>query len=349
MRIEQLIKSSVLNLKPYKCAREEYKGEAIYLDANENPLGRYNRYPDPYQKNLKQEIAKQSGLNMDQIFIGNGSDEIIDLVIRLCCVAGQDNILQFVPTYGMYEVSAAINDIGVVSMPLDENYQIDQEYLDAYIRNPRTKVLFICSPINPIGSSISQESIEYVLEQFNGLVVIDEAYIDFSSEDSWRAKVGQYPNLLVMQTLSKAYGAAGLRIGMAYANEQLIKYLNLIKPPYNVSTPNQELALRILRNDQMVKQQNARILSEKKRISQAMKDLEVVESVYPSDANFLLVKVKDAESVYQRLLDFGIAVRNRDSQVKQCLRITIGTESENNLLLRSLKQMSYAEEGFIFG
>lgn len=330
--LENKIRPNILALKPYSSARDEFKGEnAIFLDANENPFGALNRYPDPHQIALKGKLAHLKSLPSEQIFIGNGSDEVIDLVFRIFCTPKEDKVIICPPTYGMYEVSANINDVEVISIPLDAHFQLDV----ATILNTDAKILFVCSPNNPTGNSM--ENLETIIQKFNGIVFIDEAYIDFSSKESWLGKVNEYPNLIVSQTMSKAWGKAAIRVGVAYANQAIISYLNKVKPPYNVSQLNQFEALNTLENLEQFEKNKATILEQRSILIDSISKLNYVETIYPTDANFLLVKTKDANALYQKLIENNIVVRNRHSVVDNCLRITIGEESENIKLVETLK------------
>ena len=344
-KLRNLVRSNILGMKPYSSARDEFKGEAsIFIDANENNLGsmandqHYNRYPDPYQKALKARIADIKQVRPDQIFLGNGSDEAIDLLIRLVCKPGQDQILAFGPTYGMYEVSANLNDVELRQVGLDENFQLNINKLQGQIYS-ETKIVFICSPNNPSGNLLNRQSIEYILNSFSGLVVVDEAYIDFSSEESWTKSLDAYPNLVVLQTFSKAWGMAALRLGMAFASEDIISFLNKIKPPYNINAATQQIALKALSQPGRLEEMVREIKKNREWLSKALPELPVVKKVYPSDANFILVEVTDANAVYQYLLEKGIVVRNRTTQpgCYNCIRISVGTHEENEQLVATLK------------
>ncbi len=341
VNIDKLVRKNVLNLIPYSCARDDFKGDAaIFIDANENPFGTLNRYPDPYQRKLKSAISKIKGVSEENIFLGNGSDEIIDLCFRIFCSPGIDKALTFSPTYGMYEVSASVNDVQIIKVPLDENFQIDIKKTEPYLSDQNLKLIFICSPNNPTGNCMKAADVEHIIKTFNGIVVIDEAYIDFSSRPSFLKLVDKYPGLIVMQTFSKAFGLAAARVGMAFSNQAVIKYFNKMKPPYNISSINQKAALKKLENIDASKNQATTIINEKERVSSELKKLKIAETVFPSDANFLLVRVKDANYVYKYLVDKGIIVRNRNSVVENCIRITVGTKSENNKLIKALKSIS---------
>ena len=341
VNIDKLVRKNVLNLIPYSCARDDFKGDAaIFIDANENPFGTLNRYPDPYQRKLKSAISKIKEVREENIFLGNGSDEIIDLCFRIFCSPGVDKALTFSPTYGMYEVSASVNDVHIIKVPLNENFQIDIKKTEPYLADKNLKLIFICSPNNPTGNCMNISDVEHIIKIFDRIVVIDEAYIDFSSRPSFVKMVDKYPNLIVMQTFSKAFGLAAARVGMAFANQSVIKYFNKMKPPYNISTINQKAALKKLGNIDDCKNQATKIIKEKDRLISELKKVKITETVFPSDANFLLVRVKDANYVYNYLVDKGIIVRNRNSVVKNCLRITVGTKSENNKLIKALNSIS---------
>jgi histidinol-phosphate aminotransferase len=336
--VKNLVRENVLKLTPYSCARDEFTGNTgIFMDANENPFGKLNRYPDPYQKELKRAISKFKGMASEKIFLGNGSDEIIDLCFRVFCNPGVDRALIFTPTYGMYEVSAAVNDIEILKIPLNESFQIDLKKLNPHFTDRKLKLIFVCSPNNPTGNAMNYDSVEYILRSFNGIVVIDEAYIDFSDKPSFIGLIDKYPNLILMQTFSKALGLAAVRVGMAFSDPLIIQYFNKLKPPYNISAINQKAALKKLGRIMEYNDQVSKIIKEKERLSAELEEMELTEKVYPSDANFLLVKVKDATGIYHSLVDKNIIVRNRSSVIGNCLRITIGKRSENNRLIKTLK------------
>lgn len=333
----------MLQMKAYASARDEFEGSAsVYLDANENSLGslageNYNRYPDPHQKTLKSRIAKIKGVKPKQIFLGNGSDEAIDLLFRMMCRPGQDAMLHLPPTYGMYEVSANLNEVAMQTVQLTPDFQIPVAEVLGSIKST-TKLIFICSPNNPTGNLIEEESIEIILRSFNGLVVVDEAYIDFADSPSWTTRLAEFPNLVVLQTFSKAWGMAGLRLGLAFASEELIAVLDKIKPPYNINEVTQQLALQALEHTEALHDMVEEIRQERELLQLALPTLPVVEKVYPSDANFILVKVSDADGLYNYLLNKGIVVRNRSSVpgCEGCLRITVGTLEENQKLLQAI-------------
>lgn len=345
--LEQLVRSNIRTLKPYSSARNEFKGDAnVFLDANENSLGSplvkwYNRYPDPLQLKVKEKIAFIKKVPVDQIFLGNGSDEAIDLLFRCFCEPGIDEVVVFPPTYGMYEVSANINNVKLNKVPLTTSFQLDLEALEQAIK-PNTKIIWICSPNNPTGNSIDREAIELILNNFDGIVVIDEAYINFSRQQSWLSDLQDYPNLVVLQTLSKAWGLAGIRLGMAFASKEIIAYFNKVKPPYNISEPVQELAVKALDEIGQVNDMIVTLVNERQQLAVAFLQLEEVLEVYPSDANFLLVRFKDASAVYAYLVAQGIVVRDRSNVLlcEGCLRITIGTPLENKKLLETLSNFN---------
>jgi histidinol-phosphate aminotransferase len=339
MKIEQLVRPNINLLKAYSSAREEYTGaKGIFLDANENPFGQLNRYPDPYQRELKQKIAELKSVDEANIFIGNGSDEAIDLAFRIFCTPGKDKALSFYPTYGMYEVSAAINDVEMIQLPLDAKFQIDLEKLKPQLNNPELKIIFICSPNNPTGNNL--QGIEFILNEFKGIIIIDEAYIDFSSKPSFSSQLEQYPNLIVLQTLSKAYGLAALRIGIAMASQDVISYFNKVKPPYNISTTSQKQALKALSTTSKIQTEVKKILVQRDFLVNELSKLSpLVSKIYPSDTNFLLLQVSDANLVYQALVDEGIIIRNRHSVVKNTLRITVGRPTENKQLIKALNKI----------
>ena len=339
--LNELVRENVKILTPYSCARDDFKGNTgIFMDANENPYGNLNRYPDPYQKELKTAISKVKGIEEEKIFLGNGSDEIIDLCFRVFCNPGVDKVLTFAPTYGMYEVSASVNDIEVIKIPLNGNFQLDTNKAGALFMDKKLKLIFICSPNNPTSNSMNYEDVDYIISKFNGIVVIDEAYIDFSEKPSFIKLVNKYSNLIVMQTFSKAFGLAAVRVGMAFSNPEIVQYFNKLKPPYNISTINQKAALRKLGQLDQYKNQVFLIKKERERLSAILSEMNIVEKVYPSDANFLLVKVKNADYIYNELVNRNIIIRNRSKMIDNCIRITIGKKSENDRLISELKSIS---------
>jgi len=338
-----LVRNNIRNLKPYSSARDEFKGEAnIFLDANENSLGSpllkwYNRYPDPMQWKIKEKISNIKQVPVNNIFLGNGSDEPIDLLYRCFCEPGVDEVILFPPTYGMYEVSANINNINFNRVPLSQEFQLDLEALESAIK-PNTKIIWICSPNNPTGNSIDRQDIEMVLNNFDGLVVVDEAYINFSRQKSLVNDLADYPNLVVLQTLSKAWGLAGLRVGMAFASEEIIGYLNKVKPPYNISEPVQELTLKALDEIGQVNDMILQLVDARKQLEQDFIKSPQVVKVFPSDANFLLVEFTQAKAMYDYLVSKGIVVRDRSNVLlcDNCLRITVGTDAENLKLVDAI-------------
>ena len=336
--LNQLVRPNILKLQAYSSARDEFNGtKATFLDANENPYGQLNRYPDPQQKSLKHLLSAQYNIAFDNIFIGNGSDEIIDLVFRIFCNPGKDIALTFTPTYGMYQVSAGINDVELIEIPLDENFQIPIKGIVELLKNPKLKLIFLCSPNNPTANILRQSDVEFILKNFKGLVIIDEAYIDFSTTESWQTKLCKYPNLLVCQTFSKAWGLAAARVGFAFTNKALIAILNKVKAPYNVSALNQKAAIQALLQKDHFYANKQSILTAKKELIKALKKSNAILKIYPSETNFLLVKVKDANAMYAHLIKKNIVIRNRHLAVKNCLRITVGSTQENNLLIEALK------------
>lgn len=341
--LNNLIRQNIKTLKPYSSARDEFSGEAkVFLDANENSLGSplmkwYNRYPDPHQVKLKEAISAIKSVAADHIFLGNGSDECIDLLFRCFCNPGKDNVIICPPTYGMYEVSANINDIELRKAPLLDDFQLNLAHIETLV-DANTKLIWICSPNNPTGNSINRNDIETILNNFNGLVVIDEAYINFSRHKSFTQELADYPNLVVMQTFSKAWGLAGLRLGMAFASKEIISILNTVKPPYNINQATQELALKALEEVGQVNDMIKEIVQMRVALKAVFEKIPAIEKVYPSDANFLLLKMKDARKVYDFLLTKGIVVRDRSNVIlcEDCLRITIGTEEENTQLVEAI-------------
>ncbi len=342
MNLQQLVRKNVWNMKPYSSARDEFKGEAsVFLDANENPLNdKYNRYPDPLQWSLKQKIAKVKNIAPENIFLGNGSDEPIDLVIRIFCEPRIDNIVAVDPTYGMYQVCAEVNDVEYRKVLLNENFDLDaQKLLEKTDRN--TKLIFLCSPNNPTGNLLSREEIKKVLDSFAGIVVLDEAYIDFASEATWLNDLEKYPNLIILQTFSKAWGLAAVRLGMAFASAEIIKLFNKVKYPYNVNILTQNFVGDELDKLELRKQWIATLLEGRNYLINELPKLPFVEKIYPTDANFILVKVEDANSLYKQLADKGVIVRNRNSVslCAGCLRITVGTDKENEMLIKTLRAL----------
>lgn len=343
--LNNLIRQNLKGLKPYSSARDEYVSdgsEMIFLDANENPFQNgVNRYPDPQQRSLKSILAQHKGIRQENILLGNGSDEVLDLLYRAFCEPKVDNIITLPPTYGMYKVLADINVVENREVLLMDDFQPN---VASILKNvdTRTKLLFLCTPNNPTGNSFAAESIEFLLQSFQGLVVIDEAYIDFSSEESWVSKLSEYPNLVVTQTLSKAYGMAGIRLGICIASEEIISVLNKIKPPYNVNELTQQRALERVLNLEEINKEVENILKERRVLEQSLKTIQFVEQVYPTDANFILARVDDASLRYGQLLEKGIVIRNRTTQplCENTLRFTVGTHRENEKLIESLKELS---------
>ena len=340
--LQELTRPNIWNLKPYSSARDEYKGHdaSIFLDANENPYNSpNNRYPDPTQHKVKTMIAKVKGTNLDNIFLGNGSDEAIDLLFRAFCRTGVDNVVAISPTYGMYEVCADINDIEYRKVLLGDKFQFDASKLLSQA-DENTKLAFLCSPNNPTGNSLPASEIEKLIDNFQGLVILDEAYIDFSSNPSFLDKLNRYPNLVILQTFSKAWGSAAIRLGMAFASPEIIQILNKVKYPYNVNLLTQKEAIRLLEEDYKVKEWVETLLNERTRLMEEFSQLPCCMKVYPTDANFFLARVTDAKVLYEYLVKKGIIVRNRSSVVlcKNCLRITIGTRHENEQLVEELRK-----------
>lgn len=344
LTIERLVRENIRRMTPYASARHEFSGTArIHLDANENPFGsplpaNYNRYPDPGQQALKEKISSIKGVPPEHIFLGNGSDEAIDLLFRIFCEPGTDHVIIFPPTYGMYEVCAEMNNVAVRKVPLLPGFQPDIASTASAI-DAHTKMIFICSPNNPSGNSINRAAIELLLNNFDGIVVVDEAYINYARQKSMIPELTEYPNLVVLQTLSKAWGLAGLRLGMAFASLPVIGYMNKVKYPYNLNTATQQLALEALNNISSVNNWTRAIIQQREWLAEQLAALPITEVVYPSDANFLLVKMKNAPQVYRSLLEKGIVVRDRSAVIlcESCLRITIGTAEENKQLLDQLK------------
>ena len=342
MIIENLIRENIKSLKPYSSAREEFKNSAsnlVYLDANENPFDTgLNRYPDPQQNLVKAALAKIKNVSREQLLLGNGSDEVLDLIFRVFCEPKVDTVIVLPPTYGMYEVLANTNDVKILNISLLDNYQPNvDEILKA--QNSQTKLLFLCSPNNPTANSFNADKIETLIKKFTGIVVIDEAYIDFSSQESWIGRLNEFPNLIVIQTLSKAYGLAGIRLGACYSSTKIISVLNKIKPPYNVNQLTQQTALKALQNSIKTNNEIAIIISERNKLIIDLEEISFIVKVYPSDANFLLVKVDNAIVRYHQLVEHKIIVRNRTNLplCENCLRFTVGTKEENKKLMNTLK------------
>ena len=344
MNLDKLIRPNIKRLKPYASARDEYQGKSqdmIFIDANENPFPtNVNRYPDPHQRLLKLELARLKKVEPEQILLGNGSDETLDLIFRAFCEPKVDNVITLPPTYGMYEVLANINDIDILEVPLLKNFEPNtNKVLNTF--NNHSKLLFLCSPNNPTANSFNAKSVEELIENFPGIVVIDEAYIDFSSKESWLNRLNEYPNLVVTQTYSKALGMAGIRLGVCYASDAIISVLTSIKPPYNVNVLTQQLALQKLEDIRSVESDIENILNERAQLILQLQDISFVDFIFPSDANFILVKVDDANKRYDQLIQKGIVVRNRSRLpgCENCLRFTVGNPNENQILINTLKQL----------
>jgi len=342
--INNILRENIKRLVPYSSARDEYQGEAsVFLDANENAFGSpleqpYNRYPDPLQIEVKKRLSAIKGVPIRNIFLGNGSDEAIDILYRSFCNPGVDNVILVPPTYGMYQVSANINDVAIRNVPLTIDFQLNLEGIAEAI-DKNTKMIFVCSPNNPTGNSINRPDVETLLANFDGIIVVDEAYINFSRQRSFIQELTEYGNLVVLQTLSKAWGLAGLRVGMAFASEEIIEVMNKVKPPYNVNEASQQLALQALGNIEQVNAWIKETLAQRDKLVLGLKDFEFVEDIYPSDANFILVKTTQPKGIYNFLVQKGIIVRDR-SKVELCagcLRITVGTPAENEILLNTLQ------------
>lgn len=339
--IDQFIRQNIKDLVPYSSARSEFKGtNGIFLDANENPYGAHNRYPDPFQLTLKEALAKEKGVRPEQLFLNNGSDGIVDMTYRVFCEPHQDKALCFPPTFGMYMVAAALNNVALITIPLDHEFQIKREELDQHLNDENLKVIFLCSPNNPTGNLMRQEDIDYVLDNFKGIVILDEAYIDFSARETYLRKIDDYPRLIVLQTMSKSWGLAGARLGIAVMSEELVHYYNKVKTPYNVPSLTQKAALDALANRAVFEENMTTILAEKAVLLKAFETSPVIKKIHPSDTNFLLVEVNDAEAVYNELIKHNLVVRNQDKVIKNCLRITVGTPEENKKLIAVLKTIT---------
>jgi histidinol-phosphate aminotransferase len=344
--LDKIVRKNIKALQPYSSARDEFKGEArVYLDANENSLGSvlngYNRYPDPVQLKLRNEISKIKNIDSGNIFLGNGSDECIDILYRCFCEPYRDNVVICPPTYGMYQVSANINAVGIKYVPLTAEFDLDEEAICKAI-DADTKLLWICSPNNPTGNLVSKDVVTRLVNNFEGIVVIDEAYIDFADQQGFLSQLKMYPNLVVLQTFSKAWGLAGLRLGMAFASPGIISILNKVKPPYNINQATQELVSSALCKVNHVGKKVAELKKERRLLANTLQGLDIVQHIYPSDSNFLLVKFSDSKAIFEYLLKQGIVVRDRSSTLNcgGCLRITIGTPEENVLLVSCIKQFS---------
>lgn len=344
--INSLVRENVKAMKPYSSARDEFEdfdtAEMIFLDANENPFENgVNRYPDPQQASVKSVLAAQNGVDKNQILLGNGSDEVLDLLFRAFCEPKIDNVITLPPTYGMYGVLANLNAIENREVLLSTDFQ---PQLDAIMKvvDTNSKMIFLCSPNNPTGNSFSEENVDYLLDNFNGLVVIDEAYIDFSDKASWIQKINAYPNLIITQTLSKAYGLAGIRLGICYASADIISVLNKIKPPYNVNELTQKRALERLANPTQINEEIYSIIAQREQLLKVLNEVNFVSNIYPTEANFILIKVDNANQRYDELIAKGIVIRNRTTQplCENTLRLTIGTEEENQKLIAALKSLN---------
>ena len=340
--LEQLVRKNIWSLAPYSSARDEYSGKEahVFLDANENPYnGPYNRYPDPLQRELKQQLQKVKGVPEDMIFLGNGSDEAIDLAYRVFCNPGRDNVVAIEPTYGMYKVCADINDVEYRPVLLDDGFEMHADRLLAAC-DERTKLIWICSPNNPTGNSLNRDEIVKVIEAFQGIVIVDEAYIDFAQQQSLRTELVRHENLVILQTMSKAWASAAIRMGMAFASREIISIYNKVKYPYNVNLLTQQQAMEILKDPYEVDKWVKILMEERQRLMQAFQELPLCEQVFRTDANFFLARVTDAQRIYDYLVDRGIIVRNRSrvQLCRNCLRITIGTRTENAELLSALRQ-----------
>lgn len=336
--IEHLIRENIKKLVPYSSARSEYtEKEGLFLDANENPFGSHNRYPDPLQLELKEKLAQEKGIKPSQLFLANGSDGIVDVTYRVFCEPNRDKALNFPPTFGMYTVAANLNNVELLSLPLNDNFQIDRSQLEKHIHDENLKVIFVCSPNNPTGNHMHREEINYILDNFKGITVIDEAYIDFNERASYSELLVKYPRMVILQTMSKSWALAGARVGMAIMSEELITYYNKVKTPYNVSSIDQQAAMDALADKATFEQNLHTILSEKERVKKGFEQSKLIEKIYPSDTNFFLVKATDGEALYKQLITHKIVVRNQHRIIPNCLRITIGKPEENNQLLTALK------------
>ena len=341
--INELLRPNIRDLKPYSSARDEFSGEAaVFLYANENPFNApFNRYPDPYQRELKKRIAAIKEISAENIFLGNGSDEAIDIAIRAFCEPGKDNIVSISPTYGMYQVAADINNIDVKKVLLTPDFELDAEAL-LKAADEHTKIIFLCSPNNPTGNCFSPQEVKKILDEFNGIVVLDEAYIDFAPDKSWLTRLTQYPNLIILQTFSKAWGMAGIRLGMAFAKDEIINVFSKIKYPYNVNILTQQKALELLSDNDTMQRWVKELLEERTRLIETLKTKDFVKKVYPTDANFVLIKTPEPKKIYNYLVARKIIVRDRSNVAlcEGCLRITVGTPEENRELIEALDGLS---------
>ena len=340
--LQQLVRPNIWKLAPYSSARDEYSGKEahVFLDANENPYNTpYNRYPDPLQREVKSALKKVKGVPEEMIFLGNGSDEAIDLAYRVFCNPGRDNVVAIAPTYGMYQVCADINDVEYRTVLLDENFDFQADTLLAAC-DANTQIIWICSPNNPTGNSLNRDEILKVIERFEGIVIVDEAYIDFAQQLSMRQELPAHPNLIILQTMSKAWGSAAIRLGMAFASKEIVTIYNKVKYPYNVNQLTQQQALEMLKDPFEIDKYVKILLTERTRLMQSFQELPICEKIYKTDANFFLAKMTDANAIYNYLVDKGVIVRNRNKiqLCQNCLRITIGNRTENNELLAALRQ-----------
>ena len=336
--LNHLVRPNILRLKPYSSARDEFTGRGeVYLDANENPFGIHNRYPDPHQRALKAELARQRGVRAEQIFVGNGSDELIDLTFRIFCRPGVDRVLTTPPTYGMYRVSAGINDAEVVQVPLRTDFQLDLPAIEAHLSNPNLKIVFLCSPNNPTGNLLRTEAIERILRRFPGIVFIDEAYADFTDQPSWTTRLSEFPNLLVSQTMSKSYGLAGARVGLGFASAKIMELLRRVKPPYNVNALSQTAALATLRDRERYETERTTLLTEREKLQKILPEIEGIRHVFPTDTNFILFQVDAPDAVYQALIERGVIIRNQSGKIPGALRLSVGTPEENRVMIERLR------------
>lgn len=343
---KELIRENILSLEPYKSAREEYKGkEALFLDANESPFGYYNRYPDPFQIELKKRLAQIKRCSTEQLFIGNGSDEVIDIAFRLFCEPKRDKALIFSPTYGVYKVLAQLNNVELINIPLNNEFQIEIDKVYPYLNDVNLKLIIICSPNNPTGNRIEEKAIKYILNNFRGVTLIDEAYIEFSNKPSLSNELANYPNLIISQTLSKAWGLASLRIGVAIMNPNLIYYYNKIKSPYNISEVNQSIALKELQDQERHKLEVEEIVKERNWLIGELSKIKIIKKVYPSESNFILIETEDPRELCKLMESYKIVLRNRDSDLRNSVRITVGNREQNRKLVLALQEIESAPTG----
>lgn len=344
-KLQDLVRPNIWNLKPYTSAREEFVGtSSVLLDANESPYGTLNRYPDPQQRALKRQLAADQQLEENQVFTGNGSDEVLDLIYRIFCRPQQDEVVILGPTYGMYRVLADIHDVALTEVALNNQFDLDEGVIRQMLEKKKAKVLLVCSPNNPTGNSLNPKYLQQLIGSFPGIVVLDEAYVAFGKQASWVTQLARFPNLIVLQTLSKAHGLAAARVGMCFASAEVIALLNKVKAPYNISSLNQEAALAVLQNKAGFAMQVKSIVQEREVLRKALLQVEIIERVFPSEANFLLIQTSPANMLYDYLLQEGIVVRNRSAQVSNSLRLSVGSPIENQKLIQAIRAFNLSQK-----